>query len=158
MKIVIFIIIISSLSFQLTSCSTAQNNQPITDRQIASSEGGNCKPSSSPDITENMSAICLIANDYLKQLLGSENEFEIIMNKTFHDETKRHVLSLSISTKRENLDTIIGRGGLRIKYLRFLLNELSFEQSRKEYESEKKEHEAIYNFTLVELNLSAKSK
>jgi predicted RNA-binding protein YlqC (UPF0109 family) len=66
--------------------------------------------------------------------------------------SKRKIITLSAQLSKVEIDQILGRGGLRIRYIRYLLNELSHHQALTKAEENAKK-DVIANFPLVELIL-----
>ena len=134
------------------SCSSMQDVSTNPQRSPATDENIQCNVTPPSVISDEQQGLCLFASGYINQLIG--NDYKIEMQNSEHVDAKRNVLSIKLFIKKQQIETVLGRGGLRIRYLRFLLNELSYENTRREYEVQKKAHEAVYNFTLVELNLA----
>lgn len=146
-----FIILLSLLAL-ITSCSTTTPNTNLTiKRTLASDANASCTHPTSAVFTNEQMALCQIAYDYINQLIGSE--FRIEMTNNVHESAKRNVIAINALIKKSDVEAVIGKGGLRMKYLRYLLNELSYHQTQKEFEEKKESKPAIYNFTLIELNL-----
>ena len=145
-------ILITSLFSFLFSCSHYAVDQSSVAQRSRSSEVSNqCQTSIISYFPEEEHIMCSWAQDYLRQL--STDKVSLSMTYSNQSESeKRKIITLSAQLPKKEIELILGRGGLRIRYLRYMLNELSYHQTLNRTTDEQKK-DVIQNFPLVELIL-----
>lgn len=128
------------------------NNSKETSRTPSSEIENQCQVSLLSNFKEEEHSLCSWAQNYLR-LLGNPN-FTLNMNSTTQENSeKRKILTLSAQLSKKEIDLVLGRGGLRIRYLRYMLNELSYQQALANTIDDSQKKNVIKNFPLVELIL-----
>ena len=103
----------------MCACSTQQ--APNRHRTIASEDTTSCLESS---LDNHHKKICQFAFSYLSEFTKTPLLIQAQLKDIESQQIK--VLQLNIQVAKNDIDHILGRGGLRVRYLRYLLNELSY--------------------------------
>lgn len=131
----------------LTGCST--NSIP---HRLPSSLDLNsaCLVDDESHYSKQEQSLCQWTQEYLRQL--SNSSFNLQMSSQSQSLNNRKVITLTTNASKKDIENIIGRGGLRIRYLRYMINELSYQNTLNATSDSNKE-KAIQTFPLVELIL-----
>lgn len=145
-------ILIVTLLVLCTSCGHHVITNEDASRAPSSQNEQPCQAISSASDVENVDfAICKLAQGFTQSY--SSKPITAVIDKKFNEELKRNILTIRVSLYKSDVESIMGRGGLRLRYLRYMINESSYAHAVRNTPKEKSD-EAIKKFTLVELILN----
>ena len=150
--------LISLFILLITGCSTSsfQNlpNATIEREPATISNDSNCSALedslSSAEISDR--SICLYAKNYFQMLTNGRSQIEV---QPYTIPMENPPLTLKIIIQKNDLEEVLGHGGMRIRYMRYILNELSIAKTTQQA-IKNQQKISLQKFTPIELILDIK--
>lgn len=148
-----FVLLILNSLLQI-SCSTLPDSS-FPNRMPSSANGSfeSCESTSS-EISKDDIKICTTVLNMMQ--LFSQKQLMMSIEKKYNEALKRHVITLNLKVEKSEVDRVLGRGGLRLRYVRYLANEMSLSEYEKNVPPADDKSTHFEKFTLVEIRPSHK--
>lgn len=143
-----FLNFIFALSIISCSSNTITNDSNRSPSSIIS-DGQKCDSTNGVEFSIADQKICNAALNFFQ--IYSRKQVSMKMEKKFNESLKRDVLTFYLQFNKSETENIMGRGGLRLRYLKYLVNEMSLAEYEKS--SPPSDDNTIYQdkFPLIEI-------